>query len=224
MLKTIQVKGIREGLLFYLAEGSWEDNRQNLIDFVRSRQEFWRGAKAALDAGSVMMNADELLALKDELSQYDLTLWAVISQSPSTQLAAQSLGLATRLSRTEKADLDTLNTVFTDGEASVFINKTLRSGYRIEYDGHVVVLGDVNPGAEIIATGSIIVWGRLRGLVHAGAGGDVTAVVCALDLQPTQLRIAEQIAITPQRKGKPQPEMAYLREGQVIAEPWNAKG
>jgi septum site-determining protein MinC len=224
MLKTIQVKGIREGLLFYLAEGSWEDNRQNLMDFVRSRQEFWRGAKAAIDTGSVLMNADELLALKDELSQYDLTLWAVISQSPSTQLAAQSLGLATRLSRTEKADLDTLNTVFTDGEASVFINKTLRSGYRIEYDGHVVVLGDVNPGAEIIASGSIIVWGRLRGLVHAGAGGDVNAVVCALDLQPTQLRIAEQIAITPQRKGKPQPEMAHLKEGQVIAEPWNAKG
>lgn len=224
MLRTVQVKGIREGLLFYLADGSWDENHQALIEFVRSRQEFWKGAKVALDSGTVLLNADELQALKDELSEYDLTLWAVLSQSPSTQLAAQSLGLATRINRPDKSELDTLNTTVHEGEPSIFFSKTLRSGYRVEYEGHVVILGDVNPGAEIIAGGSIIVWGRLRGLVHAGAEGDVNAVVCALDLQPTQLRIADQIALTPQRKGKPQPEMAFIRDGQVIAEAWSGKG
>jgi septum site-determining protein MinC len=59
--------------------------------------------------------------------------------------------------------------------------------------------------------------------VHAGAGGDETAVVCALDLCPTQLRIADQIAITPQRRGKPQPETASLKEGKVVADVWNPK-
>jgi septum site-determining protein MinC len=63
--------------------------------------------------------------------------------------------------------------------------------------GRLPSLGDVNPGAEIIAGGSVVVWGRLRGLVHAGAMGDDTAVICALDLNPTQLRIADQIAIPP---------------------------
>jgi septum site-determining protein MinC len=61
-------------------------------------------------------------------------------------------------------------------------------------------------------------------MVHAGAEGNEEAVVCALDLAPTQLRIAGHIAITPQRRGKAQPEMARLREGKVVAEPWNPKG
>jgi septum site-determining protein MinC len=87
----------------------------------------------------------------------------------------------------------------------------------------VVVVGDVNPGAEIIAGGSVVVWGRLRGVVHAGAGGNEQAVVCALDLQPTQLRIAAHIAVPPKRKGKPQPELARIRDGQVEAEAWTGK-
>jgi septum site-determining protein MinC len=99
----------------------------------------------------------------------------------------------------------------------------LRSGFSLQHPGHVVVIGDVNPGAEVIAGGDILVWGRLRGVVHAGAEGDEGAIVCALDLSPTQLRIAGQIAITPKRRGKPHPEVARLHEGQVVAEPWDPK-
>jgi septum site-determining protein MinC len=87
----------------------------------------------------------------------------------------------------------------------------------------VIILGDVNPGAQIISGGDVIVWGHLRGMVHAGAGGNENAVICALDLAPTQLRIAGEIAITPQRRGKTLPEMARIVNGQVIAEPWNPK-
>ncbi|MBU4224603.1 MAG: septum site-determining protein MinC, partial [Chloroflexi bacterium] len=83
-------------------------------------------------------------------------------------------------------------------------------------------MGDVNPGAEIVASGSILVWGRLRGVVHAGAQGDVNAVVCALELTPTQLRIAGEIAVSPKRKGKVQPEIARLKDGILVAEPWQA--
>lgn len=219
----VRVKGIREGLLFLLEEGDWEENRRALFKMVGEKQEFWRGAKVALDSRTIVMGEEEILSLKDELSQYQLTLWAVLSESPSTQIAAQKLGLATRINRPEKEEMGGLSTIVHDGEGAVLINKTLRSGYRVEYAGHVIVLGDVNPGAEIIAAGNIIIWGRLRGVVHAGAEGDVQAVVCALDLQPTQLRIADQIALTPQRKGKPQPEIARLLNGQLVAEPWNAK-
>ena len=85
----------------------------------------------------------------------------------------------------------------------------------------MVIIGDVNPGAEVIAGGDVVVWGRLRGVVHAGAEGNEGAVICALDLSPTQLRISGQISIPPQRRGKPQPEMVRLQDGQVVAEPWN---
>jgi septum site-determining protein MinC len=82
------------------------------------------------------------------------------------------------------------------------VERTLRSGFSVRHAGHVVVIGDVNAGAQVIAGGSVLVWGRMRGMVHAGADGNEKAVVCALDLSPTQLRIAGLIATTPQRKGK----------------------
>ena len=89
----------------------------------------------------------------------------------------------------------------------------------------MVVLGDVNPGAEVIAGGNVVVWGRLRGLVHAGSLGDAGAYVCALDLSPTQLRIADQIAVTPpaRRQRSVEPEQASIQEGQIVAELWTPR-
>ena len=87
----------------------------------------------------------------------------------------------------------------------------------------MIVFGDVNPGAEIVAGGNVIVWGRLRGTVHAGADGDLDAIICALDLSPMQLRIADQISVAPTQKKKAQPEIARLVDNRVIAQPWDDK-
>jgi septum site-determining protein MinC len=106
-------------------------------------------------------------------------------------------------------------------DAAKWVKGPLRSGGRVIYDGNVVVMGDVNAGAEIVAGGSIIVWGRLRGVVHAGAQGDKNAVVCALELVPTQLRIAGEIAVSPKKLGKSQPEVVSLQDEQLTAEPWH---
>lgn len=106
------------------------------------------------------------------------------------------------------------------GGQAILVHRTLRSGHVIRHPSHVVVIGDVNPGAEIVAGGNVVVWGRVRGVVHAGATGNTNAVVCALDLAPTQLRIGTQISISPERKGKPRPEMAMLKEGQFVAQSW----
>ena len=101
------------------------------------------------------------------------------------------------------------------------IRRTVRSGRTVRSQGHVVIFGDVNPGAEIIANGDVIVWGRLRGNVHAGANGDESAFVCALDMIPTQLRIAGYISISPQdKRHKPKPEMALIRDDRIIVEAW----
>ena len=105
-------------------------------------------------------------------------------------------------------------------DAAKWVKGPLRSGVKIQYDGDVVVMGDVNPGAEIVAGGSVIIWGRLRGVVHAGAQGNEKAVVCALELAPTQLRIAGGIAVSPKKQGKKQPEVAHLKDGQLVAVPW----
>ena len=99
---------------------------------------------------------------------------------------------------------------------SVFISHTLRSGQRIECEGDVVVLGDVNDGAEVIAGGSIAVMGVLRGLVHAGAMGRSDVVVAANTLIPKQLRISGRIAIFPENKESGEPEIAEYKHGSVV--------
>jgi septum site-determining protein MinC len=88
----------------------------------------------------------------------------------------------------------------------------------------VVVIGDVNAGAEVIAGGDIVIWGRLRGTVHAGATGDDQAIVCALNLAPTQLRIGKHIARPPEGKRRRRiiPEVASVEEGKIIVKAWKS--
>ena len=105
-------------------------------------------------------------------------------------------------------------------EGVLLVERTLRGGQRISHDGSVIVLGDVNPGAEIIAGGHVIVWGRLRGTVEAGLTS-AGAMVCALDLAPTQLRIGPALARAPEEPGRVAvPEVAREVDGRIVVEGW----
>jgi septum site-determining protein MinC len=108
----------------------------------------------------------------------------------------------------------------TRGE-TVILGKTVRSGAHVESNASVVVLGDVNAGAEIIAADDIIVLGALRGLAHAGAGGNEKALIWAQQILSPQLRIGETLA---QADGNGQkaagPEVAHLANGQIMVRPW----
>lgn len=103
-----------------------------------------------------------------------------------------------------------------------FINNTIRSGQVVEYDGNIVIIGDVNPGALIKAKGNIIVLGSLKGVAHAGIDGNCEAVVAAYDLQPTQLRISNIISRRPDgiMVSSGLPEVARVSNGEVIIEPY----
>ncbi len=216
----IQIKGIRDGLLVTLSGAAWPDLVAAFIDNIENRSAFFKGGRVTLDVGSQELRVADLSNLRDTLSERGVSLWAVLSESPITERTAQNLGLATRLARPARVEVRTEPEPLPE-DAAKWVKGPLRSGGRIAYQGNVVVLGDVNSGAEIVAGGSIIVWGRLRGVVHAGAQGDENAVVCALELAPTQLRIAGEIAVSPKRSGKTQPEVARLRDGNLIAEPWH---
>ena len=153
-----------------------------------------------------------------------LSLKYLFSKSPISKQSAHAFGLETEIKKSLPKRLSaSVEQLQQNGEAAIFVRRTLRSGVIVEYPGHIVIIGDVNPGAQIIAAGDVVVWGKLRGVVHAGAGGNKSAVVCALDLSPTQLRIAGSIAVTPKRRGKPQPETAHLENGQVTAQTWDPK-
>jgi septum site-determining protein MinC len=217
----VQIKGLRDGLLVSLGDASWEDQRSALLSQMDQQSAFFQGARLALDIGSQILHVNELVELRDRLSERNVLLWAVISESPTTEQTAQLLGLATRISKPRPEETHFASNGI-DDETALFINKTLRSGTRIEFPGHVVVLGDVNPGAEIVADGNIIVWGRLRGAVHAGAKGDETVRVCALDFAPLQLRVAKETVNLQEDENKESSilKMAFIRDGQVVIESW----
>lgn len=222
---TIVLKGIRDGILISLKNNqTWIQANKELICYIDQQKEFLKGARIVLNVGNFTLKAVELSQLRKSLSEMDLFLWAILSTSQTTIDTARTLGLDTEFDTPKRSPSGFESIAGIAGaEEAVFLCKTLRSGNRVEYHGNVVVLGDVNPGAEIIAGGNIIVWGKLNGLVHAGVDGDETAVVCALDLEPTQLRIADFIAVTPKRRGKAQPEIARLDSNKVIAEIWKPK-
>jgi septum site-determining protein MinC len=215
----VQIKGLRDGLLVSLGEAAWDVLHLSLLGQIDEKLDFFKGAKLALDVGDQELHVSEMTDLRNELSERGIMLWAVLSKSSITENTAQILGLATRLSKIRPDTSAPIHST-TAEDSALWVKRTVRSGVRLENEGNVVVLGDVNPGAEIVAGGSVIVWGRLRGVVHAGAKGDAEAVVCALDLSPTQLRIAAEIATTPERRSQSYPEMARLKDGHLIAEPW----
>jgi len=218
----IQIKGLRDGLLVSLDDAPWEEQRVALLTQVDSQQAFFQGARLALDVASQVLHVNELVELRDQLSERGISLWAVISESPTTEKTAQLLGLATRISKPRPEENRHFSVENLGEETALFLSRTLRSGTRIEFAGHVVVLGDVNPGAEIVAEGNVIIWGRLRGMVHAGAKGNRNAIICALDLSPTQLRIAEEVSAILKPRENPEPEMARInKDGKLQAELWS---
>ena len=220
MPSNIQIKGIREGLLVSIGDGEWTEIEQALLDQIQSQGEFLRGAKLILNVENHAIKAATLGKLRDQFSDQGITLWAVLTNSPMTEMNAQALGMATRIHQATGEQMHRTPVKQLDGDEAILVHRTLRSGSRIEFDGHIVVVGDVNPGAEVIAGGNVIIWGKLRGMVHAGALGDDKAIVCALSLSPTQLRIDDKIAVSPGDNQKQHPEVAMIRDGKVIAEPW----
>ncbi|GAB4425363.1 MAG: septum site-determining protein MinC [Anaerolineales bacterium] len=219
-----QIKGLRDGLLITFPDSDWEDLQHALVRQVQERKAFFQGARLALDVGAHILHVNELSALRDRLSESGVSLWAVISESPTTEKTAQLLGLATRISKPRPQEVQTYDAVAVDDETALFVNKTLRSGMRIEFPGHVVVLGDVNPGAEVVAEGNVIVWGRVRGMLHAGAGGDKDAVICALELMSPQLRIADQVSGAAHAQANHLPEVVSLsKDGRLQRAVWNPK-
>lgn len=226
--RQMQIKGIKDGLLVTLGDGEWADLEMAFLAHVEEKAAFFQGARIAIDVGNHILRAAEMGALRDRLSSRGISLWAVISNSPVTEQTAQVLGLATRISAPRPERTIRSQDTNLAGESAIFVQRTLRSGFKVSHHGHVIVMGDVNPGAEVIAGGSVIVWGRLRGTVHAGSEGNENAVVCALELDPTLLRIAElTYASQPRRtvlgRVKAGPELARIKNGLLVTELWNPK-
>lgn len=186
-----------------------------------------RGA-VSLESGSWALHIGDLRELMGMLKPHGLRLVGVVASCPTTLVAAEALGLMG--SWPEPAGNGDGEGPDGPGETGVahdpplLIHEgTLRSGDHLQTEASVLLLGDVNPGARISAGGHVLVWGRLRGVAHAGRHGDSSARIVALQLRPLQLRIADAVARGPQ-ESPPEglAEEARLEGGEIRIDPANA--
>jgi len=183
------IKGFKEGLLITLGHEDWDEVQIQLLSQIEEKSKFFSGAKVAVEIGERVLHAAEMAGLRDALSDRGVKLFAVLSNSQVTDVNAESLGLKTRKS-VLRENISGFGPAVLDGKPAILLQKTIRSGTSIKYAGNVIVDGDVNPGAEILTTGSIFIWGKLRGSVHAGVEGSESETICAMEFDPINLRIA----------------------------------
>lgn len=221
---AVTIKGTSDGLVITLGEGPWQEVLTELETRLSARASFFVGGRVALRVGDRALSVEQLEKVGTLLEEASVTLWAVEADHPATNSAAQELGLETRLHPASSPADEAPEAISREEMVGLVARRTLRSGQVIRHAGHVSLIGDVNPGAEIVAAGDILVWGKLLGTAHAGAMGDEGAVICALEMAPSQIRIGTHIARSPERSRRPKaPEMASVQKEGIVVEPWQEK-
>jgi len=234
--KVVEIKGTKTGLAILIDDRALFDTvLDHLNKKLAASNSFFSGAEVDIYIGDRTLSPEEIRTIR-ELVEGKYTLHikgftnrlVVIdekgekatevksSQRPPTPLERKS-GPPLKKSKIFSKLLDP---TLQQEEDTIFLRRTIRSGQTIEYHGNIVVLGDVNPGSYLIAGGDILVLGRLRGVAHAGAQGSEDAVVIALQLSPSQLRIAQYIGRSPDNEIQniQRAEKAYVKDGEVVIE------
>jgi len=181
-----------------------------------------------LISGNWPIAVPELRTIQQLLADRGLALQLLVSDEPRTRIAAAALAIAWQPSDPRPAD----GAGDKPDQAGIPLHLhhgTLRSGDHLEVEGSLLVLGDVNPGARVVAAGHVLVWGTLRGVAHAGSRGDQSARITALQLRPVQLRIADAVARGPEDLPVPGvAEQAEIVGGLIAINPaspaWPAAG
>lgn len=208
---TFQIKADRDGFLLILGGGfPLDDIVEELRQKVIESRGFFQKARMILDLRERTFNVDEVQVIRTLLEDVGgIELHEVrLGKDLQTFLtwASGLLGIAVTVPGSNSALQEDLTAVGakTLQSAPLVVRQTCRSGTRIESPAELIILGDVNPGAEILAARDIIVFGTLRGIAHAGAYGDRSAKIWGLHIEPQQLRIADVMAVPPrERTGKP---------------------
>lgn len=218
-MRDILIRGTtRTGLVILLPDDlEFEPLCLRLREKLTQGGRFFQGAEATVQVSNRQFSAEEEAVLASLLEEADMTLRRVvrgIDPMAEAQAALRSAEQSRRSSTLPAAAL------LAESETALVVTRTLRSGQSVRHQGDVIVLGDVNPGAEVVASGHIVVMGALRGVAHAGCTGNTAALVAAAKLQPTQLRIAQVIGRAPDQveNVKPQPEVARVQDGVIVVE------
>lgn len=217
MDKNISVKGINDKLHISINSHDWEEGYQTLQDYLLENKIFLENAKVILDVKELILKSNDLFALRDLFNEYHINISSIVATESETNAAINLLGIPNSTSEKTNPVTSIKGALFQ--EESVLYHKTLRSGTLISEKSTILVIGDVNPGAVLKSEGSVIIWGRLLGEVHAGVTGQISANICAVEMMPAIMSIANVFYEGKKQKSK-EPETAYLAENRVRIENW----
>ena len=216
---VVSFKATVNGLILILREEDDFDTIYRHIEMkVASSGRFFKGASIGVKYRGRKLSPEEEGKLAELLAAStgaEIKSFEEDAEQPEKTAAAEST------QNKEKPKMRLMYFKGLEEGTTKFYKGTVRSGNLVSFEGNIVVMGDVNPGGEIVATGNVVVMGSLRGIVHAGADGNKEAVVAALSLQPTQLRIADVITRSPDTMGGKaalNPEMAFVKDDRVYIE------
>lgn len=178
---------------------SWFEIWQQLKQRLDAGERFWQpNTTVHLIARDRLLDVRQLQEIADALTEAQLQLKRVYTSRRQTAVAAATAGYSVE----QQSPIAHLSqTPSETGQAMaepLYLETTLRSGGDIRHNGTIVILGDLNPGSSVVAEGDILVWGRLRGVAHAGSKGNARCIIMALQMEPTQLRIADFVARAPE--------------------------
>lgn len=222
----VEIKGFG-GKLGLLIDGTAlfdqvEDELRKLLRRPNSRQ-FLKGAEIYLHGNGRRLNTNEFYRLK-RILKYEGDLQLISEANEGMNQYSQDLSHPEQQQREASFELPSGSLFPAKGyktTEALIVRQTLHSGQAFRSQKGVILLGDMNAGAEIVSDHDVVILGTLRGTVHAGASGNRKALVFALRMQPTQLRIAELITQPPQedkRSTRSEPEVAFIEEGSIIIE------
>lgn len=216
MAQPVIIKSNPHGINLILSnEMPFGELKQEILKKFKESDKFFKNAKIGLSFEGRELSEEE---------QYDLI--DLISQNTSIEIVC----IIDNDELRDNLIADKIKTFeeIQSGKTGEFYKGTLRSGQVIECESSLVVLGDVNPGAKIVARGNIVVLGSLKGNAYAGAGGDESAFVAALDMDPVQIKIGNIIgrsadrgplASIKNRKKTMEPQIAMVMQDSILIEP-----
>ncbi len=201
---------------------------QRIIDDFKIRlqkiDKSWQlGTKSTIKSGDRLLDTRQLNELKAILEQIGLTLDIIITYRRQTAVAVASAGYSVKQESSLPNLLDSEEGEKEDNQTltePLYLKTTIRSGVEICHPSTIIIAGDVNPGATIIAGGDVLIWGSLRGIAHAGALGNRQALIMALKMLPTQLRIGDLVARVPDNlPANYTAEIAYISDEGIKINP-----
>ena len=203
----IIIKGNKEGLNAIInidKFGNFEEMLDALIEKLSKGKKFYKGSTLCITTKLSSLTEKDVESLKVVLFE---------------EIGIKDIVFEDKDIKDKESESKIFNGVY-EGRTK-FIRKTVRGGQCVDFQGNIVIVGDVNSGAEVYAGGNIIVLGSIKGNVYAGVGGNRKAIIAAFALQPEILKIGDIITISPDDFEKPKyPEVAKVKDDAIIVEPY----